>query len=362
MQAILILCYTDKTNLIKLIKSFNDEMNIYVHINSTSKELFEEDLNSLNLKNLTVIKKYNTNWGAYGHLLATIDLIKMAIANEDNRFIHIISGQDYKIKSNQYFYEHFEDNDNIYFSVTSQKNFSEHVIKRYTKGVFSSYFSSRDERVIKINTLYQSLYNKDRIGEFKDIYKGMLWCSMPIHVCKYVVNYIEDNPQFSEDLKHCILPEEFFFQTIIMNSKYKSNVVPTHLRYVDWSYRNGNSPAVLDETDFTKFKDSNNIFIRKVATGMSDELITLIDQNLLKDRLIDRNYLINTIQTKEFEDLPKESYNIINKYDDKISRYELFEIFNEIIECSSIWLGDTTDECEKLLSYFDNILEKYDLY
>ena len=37
---------------------------------------------------------------------------------------------------------------------------------------------------------------------------------------------------------------------------------------------------------------------------------------------------------------------------------KVINIFNEIIECSSIWLGDTTDECEKLLSYFDNILEK----
>lgn len=360
MQAILILCYTDKTNLINLIKSFNDEMNVYVHINSTSKELFEEDLNCLNYKNLTVIKKYNTGWGSMGHLLAAIDLMKLAVANEENKFIHIISGQDYKIKTNSYFDRHFENNNNIYLSVMS--DFSKMVEERYTKGMFCSYFSTKNGKVLKINQLYNSLYNKDHIGEFKDIYKGTLWNSMPAHVCKYILEYNENNPQFMEDLKQCIIPEEFFIQTIIMNSKYKSDVVPVDLRYIDWNYKNGNNPAILDETDFDKFRDSNNIFVRKVVTGISDELIKLIDENLLKEKFINKYDLINTICTEEFKNLPIDTINIIDKYGDEISCYDLFDIFFEITECSSVWLGDSTNICEELLSYFDIILEKYDLY
>ena len=362
MQAILISCYTDKTNLIKLIKSFNDEMNVYVHIDSTSKEISEGDLDFLNFKNLSVIKRYNTAWGAYGHLLAIIDLMKLAIANEKNNFIHIISGQDYKIKTNHYFHRNFENNDNIYFSVTHPKDLPKEFEERYTKGMFSSYFSLKNEKAVKINTLYQSLSNKGHIGEFEDVYKGVLWSSMPIKICKYVLNYIESNPQSLEDLKHCIIPEEFFFQTIIMNSKYKSNVIPTTLRYVDWTYRNGNRPAILDETDFIKFKGSNFLFVRKVETGISDELIKLIDENLLKEEVIDKNDLINTIRQKEFKYLPNSTYDIIGKYDDNISCQELFEIFDEIIEDSSLWLGDTTEKCEEMLSYFDYILEKYELY
>ena len=30
-------------------------------------------------------------------------------------------------------------------------------------------------------------YNNNHIGEFKDIYKGMLWVSMPMYVCKYII-------------------------------------------------------------------------------------------------------------------------------------------------------------------------------
>lgn len=362
MQAILILCYTDKTNLIKLIKSFNDEMNIYVHINSASKELFEGDLDHLNYNNLTVIKKYNSNWGSYGTLLAAIELMKLALANGENKFMHIISGQDYKIKTNQYFHHYFENNDNIYFTATHTKDSPKYVEERYAKGMFSSYFSPRDKMAMKINKLYTSQYNKNHIGEFKDIYKGMIWTSMPMYVCKYIMEYIENNPLFLEDLKHCSIPEEFFLQTIIMNSKYKSNVIPTNLRHTDWSYKHGNKPAILDETDFYKFKDTDNLFIRKVVTGISDELIQLIDENLLKEILINKNDLINTISTKEFENLPNETLDIINKYNDNISCYELFEIFDEIIECSSFWIDDNTNKGEELLSYFDNILEKYGLY
>ena len=43
MQAVLITCYKDKSNLIRLVKSFKDEMNVYIHIDLKSKEILFGD-------------------------------------------------------------------------------------------------------------------------------------------------------------------------------------------------------------------------------------------------------------------------------------------------------------------------------
>lgn len=60
MQAILITAYKNKKNLLKLVKSFNDEMNIYIHIDKKSEELNENDFDKLNLRIYLLLK--NIMW------------------------------------------------------------------------------------------------------------------------------------------------------------------------------------------------------------------------------------------------------------------------------------------------------------
>lgn len=50
-----------------------------------------------------------------------------------------------------------------------------------------------------------------RIGEFTNIYKGVIWSSLPYEQVSYVLSYIDAHPEFLTDLKHTIIPEEFFF-------------------------------------------------------------------------------------------------------------------------------------------------------
>lgn len=288
MQAILITAYKNKKNLLKLVKSFNDEMNIYIHIDKKSEELNENDFDKLNFKNLFVIKKYNVEWGSYSHLLAVIDLMNMAVMDDKNTFIHIISGEDYKLKSISYFNENFEDCDKIFCTVTECENLPKKIRERYTKGIFNSYFYKGHKKVKKINQIYTRIHENDSIGEFKYIYKGMIWSSMPIEVTKFILDYVEHHPEYLYDLKHCIIPEEFFIQTIVMNSKYKNNVIKSNLRYTVWERRKyGCNPDYLDEEDFDNIFNSNCIFMRKVDSEISKKLIKKVDNTFkLKNKIL----------------------------------------------------------------------------
>jgi len=77
-------------------------------------------------------------------------------------------------------------------------------------------------------------------------------------------------------MKYTFCPEELYFQTVIMNSKYAKNVSNNNLRYIDWNPsrvgKDSTSPAILDLNDLEKIKNSNMLFARKFDTPNSDEL------------------------------------------------------------------------------------------
>ena len=113
-QAILITAYKDFKQLIYLVNLFDDTFNIYIHIDKKSK---------LNKENLVVLQEcpyvryvgcfYKINWGGVNHLKAYLELCKLAFQDKDNQYFHLITGQDYPIKSIKNFNEFFKAQNNI---------------------------------------------------------------------------------------------------------------------------------------------------------------------------------------------------------------------------------------------------------
>ena len=90
--------------LIELINEFDETFNIYVHIDKKSKILpktYEELTKIKNVKYLG--RDYKVNWGGLNHLKSYMRLSEIALKDKKNFFFHLISGQDYPIKSNAYF-------------------------------------------------------------------------------------------------------------------------------------------------------------------------------------------------------------------------------------------------------------------
>ena len=93
---------------------------------------------------------------------------------------------------------------------------------------------------------------------------------------KFILSYIENNKKYIEFFKNSIYPDEMFFQTIIMNSKYSKSIVNNNLRYIDWSEKKA-SPKTLQYNDIDKALKSKSYFARKID---SVQLIDYIEDNL----------------------------------------------------------------------------------
>lgn len=91
----------------------------------------------------------------------------------------------------------------------------------------------------------------------------------------YLIKFVNNNPYYYRFFKNSFIPDEIFFNTIIMNSPFKFNVENNLLRYVDWE-RGPEFPRSLRIEDYDRIVDSNMMMARKF--DKDDAILDRIDE------------------------------------------------------------------------------------
>ena len=280
-QAVLITAYKNFDYLESLVSNLSKFFSVYIHIDTTSTEIKDREINYLNEKyECNCFAKYKCCWGGYNNLLAYIELLRVSHFNHHS-YYHIISGEDIPVKPHSYFKEFFSNNNKIYISLNKANGNTWEERYKYYYPLVNKDPHKRINRRINSTLIYlQKLLkvNRMRIGQEKDIYKGYVFGSLPDDAVHYVLNYVDNNPIFLKDLSKTFIPEEFFFQTILGNSDYKPRIASDCLRYSVWEYKNGSIPGYLDMTDYSEICENNYLFARKVSYKTSKELINKLNK------------------------------------------------------------------------------------
>lgn len=277
-QAILITAYKNYHHLEEIIAFFDDDFEIYIHIDRKSI-ITKQEL--LRLEQYDIVKlisqKYKVNWGGFNHLRSIVYLSERALKNPQNHYFHLISGHDFPIKKVSDFKSFFRNTDKEYlnfFEVPFSGWGDSGGLDRLEYYNLYDLFNWKigfQKRIIKRIILWQEKINFKRKMPLKmqKLYGGSTWWSLSRACLNYVVVYSKQNKNVFTRFKHTFCSEEFYFQTVLMNSSFKSKICLDNLRYIDWSNRNGNNPSVLDETDFEKICYSNSFFARRFEYPIS---------------------------------------------------------------------------------------------
>jgi hypothetical protein len=75
-----------------------------------------------------------------------------------------------------------------------------------------------------------------------------------------------------------LCPDEMFFQTLVMNSRFRDRVLSHNFRYIQWPEHGSRNPKVLDEADFERIRASNAHFCRKLDSSLSAGLLPRLMQ------------------------------------------------------------------------------------
>ncbi|GAA4303609.1 beta-1,6-N-acetylglucosaminyltransferase [Nibribacter koreensis] len=284
-HAFLITVYKNPCQLLQLIDSLNSESSVFfIHVDRKSKS-FMDDPCSAKLSgrdNVFFAKdRIDVKWGGFSHLQAIVALLKESRNYSNFDFYHSLTGQDFPIKPISYILDYFLKNGNsefIEFRNLPTEKWPNGGIDRLEFMHFNDYFNPKKKMFKTLNSFllkFQEKINYKRtfILGFPQLYGGSTWWSLSGVCVNYILNYLNNNKWYYNRFKFSHCAEEIFFQTIIANSPLKDRVVNDNLRYIDWVFRNGNSPANLDLSDFDNLMKSKKLFARKFEGKIGQELL-----------------------------------------------------------------------------------------
>ena len=275
----LILAHKNQNQLMRLINHLKNDFDIYLHIDKNS------NLNFKSFDNVRIYKKINVHYAEFSQITATLFLIKEAYKNNYDRYC-FISGQDLPLKNNNYIQNFFDSNLNKeymwYLQINSLKDNKVFSFPHYDRVKYYNFEGvSRKFLSASIRNFISNLnITKKKIRY--NIYYGSQWWNLTNNAIKYILDYLYKDKDFINQFKNVWGSDEFFFQSILLNSELKNNCINDNLRYIDWSEQKGSSPKTFKITDYNSIKNgiNNNIFARKFDENIDNDIIDKLYKDL----------------------------------------------------------------------------------
>lgn len=277
-QAILITAYRDIPMLEKLVDYFDNDFELFIHVDKRCRE----SLASLeNKKHLHLYRTYDVEWGDYRHLMAIVMLMREAYWHTDLEYFHLVTGSDYPTMPLSQFKafceEHCNDNYLEHFPLPHPEWGSEGGMNRIQYWWLrpNSTRTSGAWLTRKFVNLQRRLGIKRRFTHFNgNLYGGGTYWSMSRKAIGIALDYMDKHLDYLHRFRHTSIAEEICLPTIWCNSSLP--LTNDYKRYIDWG-ADGANPQVLSGKDYDKIVASGALFARKMQSGSSDKLIEMLN-------------------------------------------------------------------------------------
>jgi hypothetical protein len=256
------------------------------------------------LTNVVFLKRHRCHWGDFGHVRATLKGLAYLFNHKiDFDYVFLLTAQDYPIKSNAYIEEFLQCADGkefiSYYPFPNPSwvetgggmrrlelwhfRFIADLRFRFLDP-FMHLPSSRQIKSKSKSAVYyvvNTLFSKRIFPEGMKPFGGPgYWCiSRPC--ADFINTFVSYNSKYVKYFKFVDIPDESFFQTIILNSWFSRNIVNDDLRCIDIS--EGRGPRIWRTADFERLSQSKALLARKFDANVDSEILDLIDAKLLGD-------------------------------------------------------------------------------
>lgn len=288
-HAFLILAHTEPKLLLKLVKSLDaDNHRFYIHVDRRSMSLWNSyEISELSkAENVTIISQYKVNWGGFYMIRATLLLLELALKDSVDWF-HLISGQDFPIRTNEQF--------DLFFEKTTAKGYFSFVPESQYPMIeenrMNIYYLNDIINLKKKNLFYKCI-SKMVISSQRylrgcgvlirkpinmKVYKGAQWFSADRNICEFFMDYCNLHSEYMRRFRMTSCCDEIFFHTLLMQSSFTSDIIKNDLRFIKWK-EGASSPEWLTEVDYDDIISSEDFFCRKVSFSRSSRLINKLSQ------------------------------------------------------------------------------------
>lgn len=310
----IILAHKQPKQLKRLIERLSDHACFfYIHIDLNSDiEPFVNEVSMLNnVQFISNEKREFGTWGDIGIVRATINILEEIVNNNGPGYCVLMSGQDYPIKDNAHIKSFFSENYGTefisHFSIPSIDwnaggmericNYKFNISNKrgdlvLTPSIFQSKFYTlkslkniyRLAKGKKFTSILKLLKRRAKFPNYLKPFGGDQWWAITTETAKKVLQFINEHPDYLVFHKETLLPDEIFFQSIIvqLNSATPHLIKPS-LTYVNWQKMNVPLPVTFNIEDISELRNQSKekLFARKFDISMDENILNAIDQSIL---------------------------------------------------------------------------------
>jgi hypothetical protein len=123
------------------------------------------------------------------------------------------------------------------------------------------------------NRMLRALGRTRRLPAGLQPWGGSSWWSLSRDCIVHVLERADREPAIARFFRAVQCPDEMFFHTLVMNSRFAGRVLSNNFRYIQWPEQGARNPKVLDEGDFDRIAASGAHFCRKLDSEHSAALL-----------------------------------------------------------------------------------------
>ena len=296
--AYLILAHRQPWQVARLVSRLStnrpsSETTFFIHVDKkTDEATYRQFTDSMHgFSNVHFVKRHVCHWAEFGLVRAALEgIAEILRAPQPADYIVLLSGEDYPIKTNDYINEFFErgagrsyiSHDTVPSSAWPQAasrigSWHAHLLGRPVLLGRTTLGASRKWPVVAVS---YCLPRERRFPRGYQPYTGSAYWAMTRDAAQLVYDVSRSNRALLRFFKYTCCPDELFFQTVLLNSKLKAEIVDSDLHFIDWS-RGGAHPLTLGAADLDRLAGSPALFARKFDADVDETILRLIDEKLL---------------------------------------------------------------------------------
>lgn len=226
MIAYLILVHRYPNQFERLFRAVYDTKNYYlIHVDKRAgRDIYEKISNFLaDFPNAYLLESQNVVWGGYSMVDVELKGIqKLLTLNKKWDFFINLSGQDFPLKSQAFIQSFLKENiGKDFIQIADQAKMRPNTLNR-----ISNYFCE------SANGFSGAPYKRDFLPKVIP-YIGGQWKILSRNCCEFICSSPKV-AKFRKFYKHTLIPDEGFFQTVLMNTGYAGMIINDDKRAIIW--------------------------------------------------------------------------------------------------------------------------------
>jgi hypothetical protein len=281
--AYIISAYQKPDLLLRLVRRLDlpqDCFFIHYDLRSPAAEFQQLQKTFQDQPNVKLLARHKCRWGDFGHVLASLKAIEeIARLGFVCDYAIVLTGQDYPIKSQSLIRRRLD--------AAAGRSFMEATawpIPNWEKGRAIRRIQNyhlhlpfpRWTRVLGWPPIRQNIAIpwRRKIPSGLHPHFGSSYWYLHRRCLEYIHEYVRQNPEYVRFFHRTLIPDECFFQTLLMNSALADTIERRTLTFIDWRPP---WPGILTVSDLPRLLESDCLFARKFDAGVDAEVLDRLD-------------------------------------------------------------------------------------